>query len=660
MGVVWAVLALGLVGGCGSDGGGGAKPDADDEEEDGGKGGGPRPDGGIDGGGEDDADVICVPKGCDEVGEELGYELECGTPDDGCGEPLDCGECTEDYATCGGGGEDYKCGCTPKTCDDALVCGTAGDGCGGEIACGDTCDGPDSCGGGGTANECGCAPKLDACGNAQCGTAPDGCGGTVECGDHAGGCSEARTCGATSKQCACKPQATLCEGKCGLQNIDGCPATCPACAGVCGAGEACSNCTCPGDGAVCNNEACCTPDPLTTTCGTAVCGTKVNNCGQTVTCGTGTCAAGSECTAAGQCVDPKTAALVGKYAVRNVSFATAVGIVTRSESLGLVDISVNSSGKLEMREQGCWTAAYKKGGSGEERITKIDPGYSANVFPVVSELDLTQAQTLPGPKEWVRGKAPPRFNAIGWRRGRPLYCPLRASPTDQPAANPAHEAFAPPSDPHSIGAKKPWLAGATCLCPEQEVEKRGLCPGMSGAAKAACIDTWAQDTLPYAPGEPSADLDVSDCRVVDEEIDGKPGMTVETTVNLLGVNKATIRSASIVSNIFWGKIDLSGAKQHWGVSEDQPEVRNSAVACVDTMGGLAFTLCDTSSGNLCPPYPASASKDTRINPVDFAPLDSKPTPSTGWTCQAIYDNKASLFGPEPTWSSRYPTAASCE
>jgi hypothetical protein len=350
--------------------------------------------------------------------------------------------------------------------------------------------------------------------------------------------------------------------------------------------------------------------------------------------------------------------------VRSVAFGAAFGIVTRSEALVLADVFVNSSGKLTIREQGCWSGAYRKGNSdnndgtiGEDPITELAPEDAAKVVALTTELDLTQAENLAGAKEWVRPKQSPAVNALGWRRGRPSYCPARTSPTDEPAASQAAPGFAPSPDPYALGAQKPWLNGGTCLCPEQEVKKRGLCSGQTGAALATCIDEWTQNSLPHAPGGPSPDSDVTDCRVIDEESDTKPGMTGEVDVGIFG--KATIKSAASLANILWGKIDLSAAKQHWGVSLDLPELQNAAVAC----SGSAL-LCDQSTGDLCPGYPegATPTKENRINPVDFALLDNKTPPAGGWTCQAIYDAhmQGSLFGGAVSWSTKYPMASQCD
>jgi len=80
----------------------------------------------------DPPDMTCVPSTCAELG------ATCGELDDTCGALLRCGECTSPQ-TCGGGGVDHQCGCTPtRSCKDLPAeCGMLDDdGCGQAIDCG--------------------------------------------------------------------------------------------------------------------------------------------------------------------------------------------------------------------------------------------------------------------------------------------------------------------------------------------------------------------------------------------------------------------------------------------------------------------------------------------------------------------------------------------
>lgn len=171
----------------------------------------------------------CSPDSCDARGKD------CGEIDDGCGDTIDCGTCT-DGATCGGGGVANVCGkpgsCTPET--DAQLCARHGlqcgpvngapDNCGTQrtiASCG-ACVGELTCGGNGVANVCGkpgqsCTPETNAqfCsrGGQQCGTVTgtDNCGTprTVEsCGD----CGANAGCGIVqaNRCCARETAAVLC------------------------------------------------------------------------------------------------------------------------------------------------------------------------------------------------------------------------------------------------------------------------------------------------------------------------------------------------------------------------------------------------------------------------------------------------------------------
>jgi len=134
-----------------------------------------------------------------------------------------------------------------------------------------------------------CVPN---CEGKNCGS--DGCGGN--CGNYFGACTQiGRNC-STAGMCvmvsSCVPN---CDGKvCGS---DGCFGYCGTLNGDCDSGKICSNgnCIISGGGGGCN------PDSLATTCGGALCGTKTNNCGESVSCGT--CSGlTSKCNSTGRCV----------------------------------------------------------------------------------------------------------------------------------------------------------------------------------------------------------------------------------------------------------------------------------------------------------------------------------------------------------------------
>ena len=141
----------------------------------------------------------CNPLGCSD------FKAECGNVPDGCGHTLSCGTC-EAGATCGGGGT-LQCGtgpCVPTTCvSQNAQCGSIEDGCGNVVQCPDTCVAPKTCGAGGKATQCGCTPKTCADLGWQCGSGDDGCGNPLNCGGCDGG-----TCNPNAHSCTCAPQKT--------------------------------------------------------------------------------------------------------------------------------------------------------------------------------------------------------------------------------------------------------------------------------------------------------------------------------------------------------------------------------------------------------------------------------------------------------------------
>jgi len=244
----------------------------------------------------------CMPSMCSDL------SVECGRTDDGCGNILDCGGCSDgklcntnlgkcvdnctancDYKECGDDGcagscgecgsdkicSEFKCvvDCTPSTCSDlGIECGAIDDGCGNILDCGGCSDGKlcntnlgkcvDNC----TANcddkECGddgCAGSCGECGGdktcsdfkcvtnctpstcfdlgIECGAIDDGCGIVLDCG----GCSNGETCDTGLGKCVDNCTANCDDKECG---DDGCGGSC----GGCGENEACDessgSCTC--------------------------------------------------------------------------------------------------------------------------------------------------------------------------------------------------------------------------------------------------------------------------------------------------------------------------------------------------------------------------------------------------------------------------------
>ena len=77
--------------------------------------------------------------------------------DDGCGREVECPNNCTGVNTCGGGGEQFKCGCEPLDCLNlGAECGLVDNGCGETIDCGGCGEYPYvTCGGEGAPNEFG-------------------------------------------------------------------------------------------------------------------------------------------------------------------------------------------------------------------------------------------------------------------------------------------------------------------------------------------------------------------------------------------------------------------------------------------------------------------------------------------------------------------------
>lgn len=137
----------------------------------------------------------CVPESEEELCTLAGAECDELEVEDRCGgtQTITCGTCEGDDV-CGAGGIANMCGCEPES-DEAMCarlnaeCGVldAVDNCGVQrvvASCGeeaDVCTGFDTCGGGGTNGQCGCTPMTCDDLGVLCGTAEDGCGNILNC-----------------------------------------------------------------------------------------------------------------------------------------------------------------------------------------------------------------------------------------------------------------------------------------------------------------------------------------------------------------------------------------------------------------------------------------------------------------------------------------------
>lgn len=618
-GLVWAVLALGLMGGCGSSGKGSGTDDEDSGTgEDAGRDDAGRADsGGLDA--EIDADGECIPKGCDE----LGYE--CGAADDGCGGALDCGATCADLATCGGGGVPNKCGCTPKTCAtigtvEQQSCGaTVPDGCGGTIpgGCGDcegkTGDGWDC---NTTTSICECSPKgqTQACAEAGrvCGEVPDGCGGTpYNCGT----CGAGKSCSAAGT-CACDAAyaPTACNGKtCGTVTIDGCEYACgPACTACTSPVTNCATCACDA-GNVCKPGVltCCapaTPAERLTLCANRGCDETVTDpcTGASISCG---CAAGQGCVdkayiegaTKSSCLPTAEAAIVGGYVTRTHQFTKFFGSeVEKAETVSLVTISKKANGTLQMVDKGCVATTT--------RNASVAPAFVNMPWAVVP-------LTLSG-NSWTRGEISPT-PPIGFEPSMPSFC--AATPGGVPSAGADYDPE--PSDLDtspmpSSGSQKAWLLGnKTCTCPS--------------AAQVCTRSTMTRTCIPRQ------NLDVpskaTDCRLNDPDRDGRPGYTV-----IPAATGRPVTAASVGPSKWAGAVQANGF--HSGrVTEPSPFFRNFT-SCGDngSPSGACNLLALAGESQTC------GSDGPKFNRVHFSKVPPKDFAML--TCEAFYNRSLTGAG----------------
>ncbi|HMJ13086.1 MAG TPA: hypothetical protein VK524_16810, partial [Polyangiaceae bacterium] len=251
-----ACVVASLAGACGG-GDSGGDSDGDGNVRDAGRDSSiiVRPDGSGGGGN-------CTPLTCEALG------ATCGPQGDGCGNVIECGNCTAPEV-CGAGGPS-KCGrpnpnCVAKTCAQLNAnCGQQGDGCGNVINCGQCTagqfcggGGPSRCGATGTVTDGGtCVPTKTACAAGDCGPIGNGCGVLLNCsttcpaGQICGGAGVPSRCGGSGADgggvvCQARTCAQL-NANCGQQG-NGCGGLTPSCGScptgqICGGGGVASRC----------------------------------------------------------------------------------------------------------------------------------------------------------------------------------------------------------------------------------------------------------------------------------------------------------------------------------------------------------------------------------------------------------------------------------
>ncbi|MDB4972832.1 MAG: Tryptophan synthase alpha chain [Myxococcaceae bacterium] len=518
--------------------------------------------------------AVCLALGCDE----LGYE--CGQTVDNCGDPLDCNLAAnlspcEAPDRCGGDPElgPQRCGCKPRA--DACAaqgaqCGLI-DECGKQVDCGNCLNGS-VC----LSNSCACTPVSDPCQGKVCGTAPDGCGKQVSCGASAGACS-AGVCSAAG-QCACPPSSQVCAGQTGAIMMFGCAYDCA-----------------PG-GCVADNLA---------ACAGAECGTARNNCGETIHCGSaaGACATGSRCVgpqfvvdstlpaqggtySGGYCVADAVAKLIGKYAVRTHAFreagTTTINFINRAEAVSLVTIRyVRASGQAQLTDQACAATTIGDPAATIGSLTRsVVPGYR-HLPSVTISLALNGTQFTRGDVVHpVLGLGSP----AGYAPGIPSFCVgHEGQDVDLPAADPR---------------RGKWWADNRCTCPTAAAP-------LPAKPNSADPNNYSTSVL-------------RDCRIIDDDLDNKPGFTAAATAPLIGTSQ--LYNAN-VSHGIW-TVQARDDRYHVGyASESVNPLQRVVLGCAATGGACAVPGVDCGCAD-------------RWSTVQFVPLaDSAPI-----DCNVYYSN----------------------
>jgi hypothetical protein len=610
------LLALGALGACGD--GGGGKKEPLDAGDDGGEAVVDEPDAS----GEGDSEPPCVPKGCDEQG------FECGTAEDGCGNPLDCTgvkECRYPEIC----GPEHRCVCIPQTCEDlassggARACGSLPDGCGGDLDCGG-CDGFDgdrwTCSTG--ICECPAASKETACAAKTCGTATDGCGAAAyDCGSCS---SAAREC-SDAGSCVCRERSsafatTACAGKtCGSVTVDGCEFDCGgACpGGTCGAGAGCSACECAG-GLLCGaTGTCCTPSTQTALCrGQPLGATVTDGCtGQSYAC---TCPAGQtpvdrlyvEGASESRCVDNSEAALLGGYVVRTHSFQDFITGLQRAETVSRVRIVRTRNGSLQVQDTGCVATTTSQ----DANTRSVAPAYF-NIPTNVASFTIAPSPTS------AFARTADRAEPAGFFPGMPTYCTPGATPAVEPDF-PAYSGTALVDTPTpSSGSVKKWLTANKGLC---------TCPALG----VACAGEPNDACLP--PDNTSQATNVTDCRVNDVDGDNRPGFTAIA----LTVGTSTVATAASAGKTVWNSGRLNSQRFHVAEAPADPNFAQAFLSCSDQLLGVACRQLDGDK--------KATPCRSEFNLVQFAPLTV--AQDAAFDCRQFYTPPLSTVAAAVRWS----------
>jgi hypothetical protein len=460
------------------------------------------------------------------------------------------------------------------------------------------------------AGQCGCgaadtdadgdgvANCNDACPNDRAKTTLGLCGcgvaDTNTDGDAAPDCTD---------QCDADPAKTA-PGACGCgvadTNTDGdsapdCTDQCDADAaktapGTCGCGVADTNTD--GDSAPdCTDQ--CDADPAKTAPGACGCGVAdTNRDGDSAPDCTDECDDNPARTTPGPCGCTECVAnpLAGTYAIRTVSFSKqrdGSSILT-SKSLGysLATITENADRSLTLSERGCWTQSLPKPGDAQQAYSWSKPAWvqalPVGVQTLTANANGTYTRTIP-------------LTPLGWNPARqPSSCSTSSTPV------------------------QPWPSGwgASCRC----------------NTPASALPPYDTNAAPY------------DCRLVDIDGDGQPGMSAIAATSPPSSPEA---SAPAIGGTAYAAINGRGSwlitpasnRRHTATIDDQSEAQ--VVGCSGLACGF---LPATPPGNRACPQ--------AVNRAQFIPATTSSD-----SCAEIIAQRDTLFdaSQDPAW----PDNAAC-
>jgi hypothetical protein len=284
---------------------------------------------------------------------------------------------------------------------------------------------------------------------------------------------------------------------------------------------------------------------------------------------------------------PTTNPLIGTFAVRSALFGRqrngAEVLTSKSLNYALVTVSQNGDGSLRLSERGCWTQSVP---NPEETGTKA---YSWSKPAWVQALPLS-AQNLVANSNGSYTRTIPSTR-FGWDPARqPATCSTAATPL------------------------APWPSGwgATCTC----------------NSPASALPPYDRNAAPY------------DCRLIDADGDGQPGMSAVASTSAPSSPDANppliggTAFAAVTSSAAW-QITPQSNGRHTATIND-----TSTAQLVGCTGLACAGLSATPAGNVSCPQ--------NLNRAQFVPVSAESD-----TCAEIITTRNTLFAQDqdPTWAS---------